>query len=164
MLTPSNVLIHGLTVSRDFVLRFCGDLTPAEFLHRPTPKSNCAAWLVGHLTLSDRRVTANVLGDAAVPLPLPDGFEKRFSRDEGSPEADAFGDVSGLLPLFAAGRDRMIERVGTMTPAELEKPLDPPHPRFKMPWDAANFMVIHTTMHAGQITIIRRSLGRPPLF
>ena len=26
-----------------------------------------------------------------------------------------------------------------------------------------NFMALHAAMHAGQITIIRRSLGRPPI-
>ena len=29
--------------------------------------------------------------------------------------------------------------------------------------ELANFMALHATMHAGQITIIRRSLGRPPI-
>jgi hypothetical protein len=34
---------------------------------------------------------------------------------------------------------------------------------FKTPGQLAHFMAIHTTMHAGQISMIRRSLGRPPV-
>jgi hypothetical protein len=30
-------------------------------------------------------------------------------------------------------------------------------------WSVVNFMALHVAMHGGQITIIRRSLGRPPL-
>ena len=34
------------------------------------------------------------------PLPeLPAGFDKKFSRDEGCPQAEDFGDVSKVVPL-----------------------------------------------------------------
>jgi uncharacterized damage-inducible protein DinB len=34
---------------------------------------------------------------------------------------------------------------------------------FSTPGEMLSFMSVHTAMHAGQVTIIRRSLGRPPL-
>jgi uncharacterized damage-inducible protein DinB len=162
MPSATDILLHTLTGSKQLMVRYCDDLKPDEYLHRPTPRSNCVAWLLGHLILTDRRILTTMLPSADVPA-LPDGFEKRFSRDEGVPQASEFGDVTILLPLFIRMRDALINRVMTASSEELDKQIDPPHPRFKIVWEAVNFMGLHVAMHAGQITIIRRSLGRPPL-
>ena len=142
------------------VNRFTSDLAPAEYLHRPAEKANCAAWTVGHLALSDRHVLKQL--GAELP-PLPDGFDTRLSREEGCPQAGDFGDVSQVIPVFNDHRNRLIEAI-KRTPAEqLDKPLEKPHPMFKTLGEFVTFMAAHTAMHVGQITIIRRSLGRPPL-
>jgi hypothetical protein len=160
-MTPNDVLIKSLADSAAFLHRYCDDLTPQEWLHRPTLKANCAAWTVGHLALTDRSACVR-FGVTKLPE-LPDGFEKRFSRDEGCPQAGEFGDVSVVLPTFDVHRKLLIESVGAATPVQLARPLEKPHPRFGNLMEVASFMATHTAMHAGQITIIRRSLGRPPL-
>ena len=48
-------------------------------------------------------------------------------------------------------------------PANPDQPVEKPMPMFTSLGEMVNFMALHTTMHAGQITIIRRSLGRPPV-
>ena len=161
MNTVNDVLVHSLTRSQALLQRYTGDLSPQEQLHRATPKGNCVAWLIGHLTLSDRRSLGR-MGVTDLP-PLPEGFEKRFSRDEGSPQASDFGDVSVLMPLFNQHRGMLIDFVKRARPEELNKPFEQPHPMFSTPGELANFMALHTSMHAGQITMIRRSLGRPPI-
>ena len=70
-------IAESLMFSMKLMDRYCADLKPEEYLHRLTPRGNCAAWLLGHLVLSDRRVLG--LFGADVP-PLPEGFEKRFGR------------------------------------------------------------------------------------
>src|SRR3954471_17915646 len=100
MPTPNDVIVHTLSTSLMILGRFCDDLKPDEMLHRIKPKANCAAWTVGHLIVSER--SALKAFGVALP-PLPDaGFEKRFSRDEGCPQAGEFGDVAILMPLFRA--------------------------------------------------------------
>lgn len=162
MLTPNDAIVHNLTTSKLLLLWFVEDLTPAEYLHRPAAGVNCAAWLLGHLTLSERRVLGAALGVKDLP-PLPDRFEKRFGRDDGCPQAAEFGDVSGLARLYAETRDLLIQTVKGMSPEALAGLLPFAHPRFKTAGEAANFMSVHAAMHAGQISVIRRSLGRPPL-
>src|SRR6185436_686630 len=105
MNTPNDAIAFALERSKMMVNRFAGDLTAQELHHRPTAKANCAAWLIGHLTLGDRRLL-DLLG-AEKPA-LPEGYEKRFSREEGCPQAEDFGDVSGLLTLFNQHRDLVI--------------------------------------------------------
>jgi hypothetical protein len=164
MHSASDVIAHSLTVSRDMLVRYVQDLTPQEYVHRPTPRANCVAWLLGHLTLTERGVLKSVFAaDPDALPPLPDGYEKRFSRDDGCPQAEEFGDVSNLLPLFVSHRDLLIERVRSASPEDLSRPREKPRPMFSTVGEFANFLGAHSAMHAGQITIIRRSLGKPPL-
>jgi len=71
--------------------------------------------------------------------------------------------VSTLMPLFDEHRNRLVAAVKAAPPGLLDKPLDKPHPLFSTVGEVATFLALHGAMHAGQITIIRRSLGRPPL-
>ena len=154
-------IVHSLTISHGLLNRYTADLKADEYLHRPMEKANCAAWLIGHLTLGERRV----LQAFGSELPaLPEGFEKRFSRDEGCPQAEQFGDVSGLMTIFNDHRTRLIDAVRRATPEQLNKPLEKGIPNIATTRaELANFTSVHSTMHAGQISTIRRSLGRPPL-
>ena len=160
MATGNEMIAYALTTSHALFKRLMEDMAPQDYLHRPTPKANCAAWIVGHLTLSER----SVLKRLGAPLPeLPEGFEHRFSREEGCPQAAEFGDAAQLMPLFDEHRRRLIEAVRSATPEQLDRPLDKPHPMFRTMGEVATFMALHGTMHAGQISTIRRSLGRPPI-
>jgi uncharacterized damage-inducible protein DinB len=161
MRSVNDALAQTLTNSQMLLQRYTADLTPQEYLHRPAEKANCAAWTIGHLALSDRNLLKR-FGVTDLPA-LPDGFEKRFSRDAGCPQADDFGDVSNLMNVFNEHRALLIETVRRATPEQLNAKLDKPFPMFSTLGEMVNFMSAHTAMHAGQVTIIRRSLGRPPL-
>jgi uncharacterized damage-inducible protein DinB len=163
MPNANEVLAHTLTGSSRLLTRFCEDLTAEEYLHRPTTGANCAAWLIGHLALTDRSALTR-LGRSPDDLPtLPEGFEKRFSRSAEAPQAESFGDVSLLIPLFNQHRDMLIGVVRSLPAEVLDRPLEKPHPMFSTVWEMLNFLGLHVTMHAGQISTIRRSLGRPPM-
>jgi len=158
---PNDAIVYYLESAKTQLELFTADLKGDEWLARPAPKANCAAWLIGHLVMTERRALT-VAG--AVDLPsLPDGFEKRFARDEVAAAANEFGDPTILMPLWSEHRRRLIEVVKTLSPEVLNKPIDKPSPRFKTVGECCAYMALHSTMHAGQITIIRRHLGRPPL-
>src|SRR4051812_34347503 len=78
-LTAADIIVHSLTASQAMLMRYTEDLKPEEYLHRTAPGANCAAWLLGHLVLSDRSVLGKRLNVGDLPT-LPDGFEKAFSR------------------------------------------------------------------------------------
>ena len=160
MPTANETIAFALGTAQKLLHRYVADLSAEEYLHRPAPKANCTAWLIGHLTLSDR----GVLKRLGAPLPeLPDGFEHRFSRDEGCPQAQEFGDVKQIVAVFDEHRNRLIAAVKAATPAQLEQKLDKPIAMAATVGEALEFVAVHTAMHAGQIVMIRRSLGRPPL-
>jgi hypothetical protein len=161
MTTAKEAIVHSLKTSQFLLHRYVDDLKPKELLHRPATAANCAAWTIGHLTLSDRHA-AQALGATDLPA-LPEGFETRFGRAEGAPAALEFGDTSGLMACFETNRNALIRAVEQASPEQLAKPLDRPFPIFRTAGELANFMGTHVAMHSGQITIIRRSLGYPPI-
>lgn len=153
-------LAFSLDVSRKMLHMFVDDLTPAERLHRSCAGANCIDWLLGHLTVVETMFHKRL---GATSAPLPEGFEKSYARDETAPKQEHYGDTSGLMTLFDRQRDITIERVRTLTADDMAKPVQPPHPRFSTVGDAAAFCSLHVAMHAGQMSMIRRSLGKPPV-
>ena len=159
---------EALRVSMDaptmIVNSYLGDLSDADLLVRPVEGANHIAWQLGHLISSEHKIV-----DAVCPgsmPPLPEGFaEKHTSETAGSNDPGDFLTKDEYLQL--AGE----QRVGTL--AALEKvsddDLDAPGPesmREFIPTVAAAFSLqpTHWIMHAGQWAVIRRKLGRSPLF
>jgi hypothetical protein len=155
-------ILYSISMGREMLTAMTADLTAADWEHRAVPGSNCAAWLVGHLILTERRALA-LAGVTDLPE-LPEGFETRFGRDGSAPQAEHFGDATILIPLFDKHRQLLLAAVAKMSPEALDAPLPKPNPRFKTFGEFFTFMGLHVIMHAGQISTIRRSLGRPPLF
>jgi uncharacterized damage-inducible protein DinB len=159
--TPNAAIAYALRASHGRFRKFVDDLKPTEFAFQPIPGANSIAWMLGHLTTVDRRI----LGFFGVEgPPLPDGFADRF-KTTGKP-ADGqtgLGDPAELLALFDAHRMKLIEAVERADQATLDKPLEKPHPLFGTVGEAAAFMAVHLGLHAGQVTMIRRSLGYPPV-
>lgn len=161
-MTTPQLLASGLTTSLRVIELFTRDLTPAEYLHRPVPHANCTAWVLGHLILVHRSAIQAV--DPSVPLPpLPEGFEARFSQSSPAPEAAEFGDTTVLMPLLRQHIEMLAAAVLKLTEPDLGRPLANPTPMFGKLGEMLAFMPIHTGIHTGQITIVRRSLGRPPI-
>ncbi len=155
-------IAYGLRVSKFLFHRYLDDLKPDQFEHQPVEGANSIAWIVGHLTLTDRRT---LIGLGATDLPaLPAGFEERFSATRTKAGAQrGYGDPRELVALFDAHRDRLIATVLAADDAKLREPPGFQNPVFADRGEGALFMGLHTSMHLGQITIIRRSLGYPPI-
>jgi uncharacterized damage-inducible protein DinB len=153
-------LQFALESSRRMLHMFVDDLTAEERRHRICPEANCVDWLVGHLTLTEQRFHA--VFDAKAPA-LPEGFDALFARDDAAVRRPDYGDTTGLMARFDEQRNATIARVSEFTIEQLMVPLAKPHPRFSTLGEAAIFCAIHVTMHAGQMSMIRRMLGKPPV-
>ena len=157
-----DVLVFSLKTMRGMIESMCKEMTAEELLHRPCSEANCAAWILGHLTFVDHRFLT-ALGEKDLPA-LPEGFAQKFSTKGEAPKAKEFGDVSGLLPLFLQMRDRLIAATERTDEARLGESVDLGSPRIKRKGEMLALAGFHTGLHAGHISTIRRSLGKPPLF
>ena len=157
----NEALALGINHATAVVMRYTEDLKGDEWTHRPCASANCAAWTLGHLIIAARGMMTRA-GATDLP-PLPDGFEKRFGRGEDAPKANDFGDTNILRPLFKDTHDRFAAMARELSQEQLDKVINADHPFFKNVGTMFAFAPVHIGTHAGQITIMRRSLGRPPL-
>jgi hypothetical protein len=161
-MTPNDLIVAGLRTSTQLIHRMTSDLTPAEFLHQPAAGANCAAWIVGHLALSAQRALGRmgVTGLPAVPEEL---VAKLQTTKSAAGKQDGYGDPKELLAMLD-------DRVARLSAAILKLPAEAltAEPDFRPPGvtnrgEALLFLSIHNGVHSGQISTIRRSLGKPPL-
>lgn len=161
-MTASEMLAAGYRMGRQMVHMMCDDLTDAEFRHQPVPGANSAAWVVGHLAVVARR-TAERLGATDLP-PLTEEFIGRFSTTKmAADEQSELGDKAGLLALLDRCLDGLIGVLPALPPDALTAPPANRGPFASNYGEAVLFGALHVTLHCGQLSTVRRSLGKPPL-
>ncbi len=140
------------------------DLSDQEMLHRPHPECNHIKWQLGHLIASE-----NQMIDACIPgsMPkLPDGFAEKYSRESATSDDDnSFHSKSELMELFQQTRAATLAALEGCSDSDLDNPAPEALKSYAPDWGTAFVLQdSHWTMHAGQWAVIRRQLGRPPLF
>lgn len=139
------------------------DLTDDELMVRPIPGTNHIAWQVGHLIGSERWLV-----DKAVPgrmEPLPEGFAAKHSKETaGSDNRADFLTKDEYLKLAKKVRANALAVLDSLSDEDLDKPVSNLPPMVKNVGDLFLFLGCHWLMHAGQWAIIRRKVGRAPLF
>ncbi len=104
--------------------------------------------------------------DPKAAIKLPDGFDKKFSKETSSKDDAAFfGTKAQIMDQFAKTRAASIAWVKTLKPADLDKPA----PEFLQSFCPTVAHVVallpnHLSMHLGQFQVLRRKLGKPILF
>ena len=159
--TAHDALAAAYRMAGQLVHRMTHDLSPADFAHQPVPGANSAAWVVGHLAVTLWR-TAERLGAADLPA-LPPGLLDTFTQT-GKPAGDqsALGDPAALLALFDTCLAKVIAAVPSIPTAKLTEPAT--RPGFATTFgEGVLFGALHIAMHTGQLSLIRRSLGKPPV-
>lgn len=150
--------------SADFVVdAYLQDITPAEMFVRPVPGINHLAWQLGHLIGSER-----YLADRAAPgkVPaLPAGFAEKHNKETAAiDDPAAFLTKEEYLKLRKEVRANTLALVDQLTLEELRQPVEKVPPMMKTAEQTLHFIGPHWVMHAGQWVVIRRKLGRAPLF
>ena len=161
-MTPNDVIAAGYRMSAQLFHRMLDDLTAEEFARQPVPGANCAAWVVGHLALvlrnSARRMGATDLPD------IPDEVAAKLKATrQPAGEQCRYGDPKALLAVFDACVARLTTAIRELPADALSAASDIPVPFPTNRAEAVLFGAIHIAMHTGQLSTIRRSLGKPPI-
>lgn len=145
-------------------LEYLTDLTEEDMLQRPHPECNHIKWQMGHLISSENQMINGVC-PGSMP-DLPDGFAERYSKETThSDDAAAFNSKAELRQLLEDQRAATLQALASQSDDDLDKS-SPKEMQAYAPTVADVFSLQggHWMMHAGQWAVIRRQLGRPPLF
>lgn len=151
----------SIDMGRAVAMGYVDDLNDDELLRRPHPACNHIKWQLGHLIASEHKMIEQV-APGAMP-PLPPGFADRYTAATAtSDDPAAFDTKEDLLKVFEAQRAGTLAALEKVSIDELDRPTGVEY----APTVAAMFEMqgSHWLMHAGQWAVVRRMLGRPPLF
>jgi hypothetical protein len=158
--------LHADVLKRnlDMFIGTLSDFSDADIYVRPCPGANSPAWQIGHLAGSEAWMIRQVDPNAAPKL--PDGFEKKFSKEMcGNDEPGFFGTKAELLDLLTKSRMASIAWVKALSPADLSKPGPEKMIKFcPTIGHVVEMLPSHFSMHMGQIQVARRKLAKPVIF
>ena len=159
---PTELLAAGYRMGRQMVHMMTDDLTAEQFALQPVPGANSAAWIVGHLAVTARR-TAERVGATGLP-PLTEEFVAKYSVTKQPAGAQTeLGGRAELLHLLDVCVDGLHDALRALPVESLASPPAHQGPFATNYGEALLFGAMHFTMHCGQLSTIRRSLGKPPL-
>lgn len=161
-MTPNDLLAAGYRMGGQLLHRMVDDLTPEEWSRQPVPGANSAAWVIGHLALTLRNGLRR-LNAADVPA-FPADLEAKFqTTKQAAGEQTGYGDAKALLSIFDACLERFTAAVKGLSAEALAGVSDIRAPFATNRAEAVLFGALHIAMHTGQLSTIRRSLGKPPV-
>lgn len=161
-----SIAFEQIKAAREYTLTLLEDLQPEDWYRQPAEGVTHIAWQVGHLAMAEFRLCLERLRDLQ-----PDDrslISKNFLRthSKGSTPTDDSSTAQSPEELRTT-LDRVHEQVLLEVPKyagdDLNKPLVNPHPIFTTKLEALYFCSKHEMLHAGQIGLLRRLLGKPPL-
>jgi uncharacterized damage-inducible protein DinB len=156
-----------LNFSRSLIHEYIADLTPDEWFWQPTEGVTHVAWQVGHLALVEYHLLLKrIRGERAEDAQLlhVDSYAKKYGRGS-RPNRDREANYGGdeLKETLERVHAQAWAEMAAYTDDLLDVPLAEPHPRFSTKLEAIEFCSQHELLHAGQIALLRRLMGRPPL-
>ncbi len=143
---------------------YLDDLTDAQLLERPLPGTNHIAWQLGHLIAAENGMLSAVK-PGSMPK-LPDGFAEKHNKETaGSDNPADFLTKAEYVKLAKEQRAATYALLDSLRDEDLDQP-GPEAMRSYCPTVGSVFTMqgSHWLMHGGQWAIIRRKLGKPPLF
>jgi DinB superfamily len=158
--------IERLKFSRQFTSQFLAGIADGEWFWHPSELTTHLAWQIGHLAVAEynlclRRIRGRTEADEAL---ISDNYIECFKLGS-TPVADPakYPPVSDIQRVFAAVHERALAELAGRTDAELDVPVEQPHPVFKTKLGSIEWCSQHEMVHAGQIALLRRLMGKPPL-
>jgi hypothetical protein len=158
--------IERIKFAREYTHRFLPGLSDDEWFWCPSELVTHIAWQVGHLAVSQynltmRRIRGRTAADEKL---IPDRFIDAFKLGS-TPDASPANNppLAEIRRVFDAVYRQALSELAARTDAELDVPVEQPHPVFKTKLEAVEYNPPHELVHAGQIALLRRMMGKPPL-
>ncbi len=158
--------IERLRRSRIVTRQFLSDLSPEEWFWSPPEHTTHVAWQVGHVAVAQynlclKRVRGRTTEDEAL---VSDAFMDAFKLGS-KPLTGAQHNLplEEIRRVFDAVHHQALTELPLVDNAELDTPVEPAHPAFKTKLGAIEFSSQHELVHAGQIAMLRRLMGKAPL-
>jgi hypothetical protein len=164
--SPLELATKQITFARNYTLSLLADIDDELWLTMPKDCATHVAWQVAHLAMAQyglclyrQRDRADIDREL-----LPRGFVQKYGKGS-TPNTDPGKnltpeDIRGTLDRVS---DRAIHEMAGISEEQLDEPIDEPYAAYATKLGALLFCSHHEMLHAGQIGILRRLLGKKPI-
>jgi len=164
-MATKDLLKGSLELGQFMTQMLLADFTDAELLIRPVEGANHIAWQLGHVINTEARLLSTI--PDAMPFPVPAGFAERHTKETAKLDSPSdFLTKAEYLELWGQVRATTIQVVMGLNDEQFSLPNPSSTSARLAPTIGAIFLLMsnHAMMHMGQVTVVRRKLGKPTLF
>ena len=157
--------LEQIDFTRRYLLERVDSVPLADWFTVPPGGVSHVAWQVGHLASAQYRLCLERLrprgaGDERL---ISDAFLKSFSRDS-LPEPETGFPPAEIRTVFDRVHARVMEELPGYPDADLDSPPIVPHKLCATRIAILRYAPLHEMIHCGQLAMIRRMLGLPPIW
>jgi hypothetical protein len=164
-MTPLEIAVGQLRSARTYTWTLLNDLADEEWFVQPASAPCHIAWQVGHIAMAQYALTLlRVRGKEPEDQEfITNSFFKFFKKGTAAQPADAGPSLDEIKTTFTAIYDRALSESPEYSSELLSESL--PEPYFGTPTKLGSvlFASHHEMLHAGQIGVIRRLMGKEPV-
>jgi hypothetical protein len=157
--------IEQIVFARNYMLAMLEQTKTDDWFRMPTGGVTHVAWQVGHIAFSEYRLA---LWRIRGPQPQDDDlFSPEFKHQFGAdsvPQTNLKYPPAELRAVLDRVHEQVLRELPGLDDAELDRPAPHPHPFAKTKLLALLWCAHHEMLHAGQIGLLRRHLGYPPMW
>lgn len=160
------LVIGQIRFAREYTQSLICDLEPSDWFRQPAEGVSHLAWQVGHLAMAQYGLCLfRMRGRADVdPELMSSAFRKKFSKGT-TPDPDPTMNPSPdeICGVFDRVYSQTMQELPTYSDRVLDEPVEMPYAAFATKYGGLLFCSHHEMLHAGQIGLLRRLLGKAPV-
>ena len=165
-LTSFEIALRQIEFAREYTKSLLVDISPDEWFAMPPGAPTHLAWQIGHLAMAEYGLCLfRQRGRQEIDTELMSSkFRKQFSRGT-TPERDAgiYPAIEEILATFERVHQQALAEMPSFTAESLAVEIDMPYAATNTRLGALLFCSHHEMLHAGQIGLLRRLLGKAPV-
>lgn len=160
------VATRSIEYARSYTRQLLDDVQPDEWFQRPSGGITHLAWQVGHLAMAQYGLTMLRLRgkepeDQEI---ITNSFFRTFKKGtQPSFDKSDYPPIEEILTVFRRVHESALQELAGYQDEDLQESLPEPHAVFDTKLGSVFFCSKHEMMHAGQIGLLRRELGKEPV-
>ncbi len=158
--------IDQIKFARKYTLDLIKDVDDAEWFRQPSEGVTHLAWQVGHLAMAEYGLTMIRLrgkepeDEQIIPADFVRKFQKGTKPD---PDPSNYPPPTEIRQVLDRVHQQALQELPGYSDEALDVKLPEPHAVFDTKLGSVFFCSAHELIHAGQIGLLRRLMGKQPL-
>src|SRR5262245_51576771 len=158
--------LKQIDFARSYMLGVLAEIDQADWFVMPPGCPTHVAWQIGHLAMAEYGLCLfRQRGRQPIDMELmSSGFRKLFSRGS-VPEAESskYPPPAEIRETLERVHAQVLKEAAGFTTEQLKEPVDMPYAVEATKLGALLFCPHHEMLHAGQLGLLRRLLGKTPI-